>query len=293
MSIKYRVATLGGMALLAGFATAAHATPYAYSSNVISGLTITNANGSSLAAQTATTSISDTAQFDGYPISGYQTSGVVGSASSILQAYSGPGPAPAASYTAVGAGNFTGTRSDAAILAGSASTGGVGVRNVAEGYGGFLGNSGATNNAAISFAVVGTGQALTVTFSDLIAMSVATAAVPGETANSSIQNNFSITASGASTPLFSSAPVDINRQISSVSGIPASNNVGPISMSELLTTPTLVAGVLYNIALTSTASETILPGTPVTPVPVPEPASLGLLGLGLLGMGLIRGRSAL
>ena len=266
MSIKHRIAAIGGVALLAGFATAANATPYAFSSNVISGLTITNADGTSITAQTATTTISDSAQFDGYAISGYQAPGLVGSASSIQQAYSGPGPAPAASYTALGAGSFIGTRSNASILAGSASSGGVGVRNVAEGYGGALGNSGATDNASISFTVVGTGQALKVSFNDLIAMIASTAALPGETANSSIQNNFSITAAGSSTPLFSSAPADINRQISSAAGVPTSNTVGPTTLTESLTTPVLTAGTSYNIALTSTASETILPGTAV-PVP--------------------------
>ncbi|MGI4802987.1 MAG: PEP-CTERM sorting domain-containing protein [Janthinobacterium lividum] len=44
-------------------------------------------------------------------------------------------------------------------------------------------------------------------------------------------------------------------------------------------------GTSYNIALTSTASQTIQPG-----IAVPEAASLGLLGIGLIAMGFVRRR---
>ena len=100
-------------------ASSAQATPYAYASNVITGLTITNANGTSITATTATTSISDSAQFDGNSISGFQARGAVGSALTIQQAYSGPGAPPAGTYTPQGAGTFTGARANAAIGAGN------------------------------------------------------------------------------------------------------------------------------------------------------------------------------
>ena len=276
-----------GSALVATVAAApfaARATPYAYASNQITGLTVTFAGGGSVMPTTATTSISDSAQFNGYNISGFQANGVVGNGLTISQAYSGPGPAPGATYTPQGPGSFTGARSNASIGAGSASAGGVSVSNVAEAYGNALGNSVGTNNAAISFQVTGTGQALTVSFSDLVQLTASTAALTGETANAAIQNNFSITPQGSSTPFATFSPGDLNRQIASAAGAPPTNNVGPTSYFETFTSAPLTSGVIYNIALTSTASETIQPGRTT---PTPEPASLALMGAGLAALGFV------
>ena len=228
MSLQSRLlVTVFVLGSAAGLATSAHATPYAYASNQITGLTVTLAGGGALPiVGTPTTSISDSAQWAGSSSSAFQSSGVVGNALTIPQAFSGPGAAPPATYTPQGP-TFTGARADAAIGAGSASTGGVSVMNVAEANGNALGNSVGTNNAAISFTIVGTGQALALSFSDLIQLTTSTAALSGETANAAIQNNFSITAQGASTPLATFSPADINRQIASAAGTPPDEQRGP------------------------------------------------------------------
>ncbi len=289
MSVQSRLLiTVSALGLMAGLASGAHATPYAYASNQITNLTLTLQGGGSISPTTATTSISDSAQFSSSAISAFQNSGVVGNALTIQQAFSGTGSAPAATYSPQGPGSFTGARSDASIGAGSASSGGIAVSNVAEASGNGLGNSVGTNNAAISFSLVGTGQAVALSFNDLVQLTASTAALTGETANAAIQNNFSITANGSTSPLATFSPTELNRQIASVAGVPPSNNVGPTSYAESFVSPVLLAGVTYNIALTSTASETIQPGVARTP----EPASLALVGTGLCALGLLRRRKA-
>jgi len=194
------IVTLSTLGLFAGLGGAAHATPYAFASNQISNLTLTFVGGASISPTTATTSISDSAQFGASGISGFQNAGTVGNALSISQAFSGTGSAPPATYTPQGPGTFTGARADANIGGGAAGTGGIAVNNVAEGSGNALGNSVGTNNAAINFKVTGTGQQLALAFTDLVHLIASTAALPGESANAAIQNEFSIIAKAQPLP---------------------------------------------------------------------------------------------
>ena len=271
-------------------ANAAAIYPYAFASDQITNLLVEDAGTGHLVSiplnSGSQEAISDSAQYDGYGISGYQNSGQINSALSISQAFSGPSSStPPASFIAVGPGNMTGARADAKIGAlvvpAPGVVGGSSVSNVAEAYGDALGSSSAANVAYINFTFSGAGYPLDIIFQETTELVATTAGASsgfiGESASASALN--ALVLSGSNGSSFSAFPFGSNGQVA----VSSSNGTGssPYSSSGIysIVTPTLDNGVTYTLSLQSSVTETIQAGSAV-----PEPPSGLLVGFGVLGL---------
>jgi hypothetical protein len=297
-----RIPALVALAGAALGGTSANATPYAFASNEISGLTIRTWNPVTdqygpkpISPTSATVTISDDAQFDAFPVSGFASGGNLLTSihsgnlitRNITEAEAGPGPFPPENtFVPAGPpGTFTGARSDASLSGGNVIQGGANVDNVAEGYGPQVyGTSTAFVQSSVSFSLVGSGLAVRLDFTDAYDLIAATAALPGETATAAISNTFSITPVTSGTPLATYDPTVINKELASIDGVPGYNQYEGTVILDFIT-PVLTKGVLYNISLSSQSTESVIPG-----VPIPAPAGLAVLGAGLVGLGLLRRR---
>jgi len=293
---KYQTALRGGvLAGLSGLSIllvvdAAQAVPYAYASNQITGLTITTLTGTTPGRITPTAysaTISDSSAFGTSPSETFSNgSSTPGAALAINQAFSGTTAAPPSSYFASGAGTFIGTRATSSISAGDATNGGVAVQNVAEGSGDntSFGNSTANNKATIGLVVIGTGEEVLLSFTDLFRVTTSTNGF-GESSNASIGSTFSVLDANGLVASF--APSVLNQTIGSTNGL-SSTDTGELSQAFSFLTPELVLGQSYTLSLTSSSAENIFPGVFTVPEP---PASLAILGSALLLLGtLTKGR---
>ena len=170
-----------------------------------------------------------------------------------------------------------GTRALANFSIGGPASTGIGTSNAAGGFGNPLGSAASSSGSVIQLQVVGAGQAVRVTFDDLVQQVAATDSLSGESSFSQISNVLSVFDGTTSQLLARFEPAELNQVIRSFEGVPARNTSGPTLYRESFVSPVLASGATYVFSLASSSAETIVPGR----VPVPEPASLALFGAAL------------
>jgi hypothetical protein len=260
--------------LLTGMSStqSAHAEVYAFASEQITSFSLFTA--SSLSTNTETTLTS--AQWGGFPSSGFSTTTFSGGASDASQATAGSGPFPAENTFSASLLNSQGARGDALTSASNAGTFPA-FSNVAEArtVNQAGGGSEGRNTSATAFTITTPGV-LTVSFSFSEALRAFTTS-SNEFAEANLANTLTVE-NNLGAILFTSSPNSVNLSCSSANGSPNCSNISSGTLS--VTTETLAAGT-YTLGFRSTSQVNVAGVEPA----VPEPSTWAMMILGFAGVG--------
>lgn len=291
MRKRYLAAVAGASLLALGGIGTAHAVPaYAYADIEITNFSLTGIFGTAGVTVTAqSVLISANADYPGFPAASSTVPGNVVVGGDVLQQTSGPGPFPGQNVFTQQLLASSGTRGDGLIS--GAIVGGASSSMVAEGrlnVAGAAGSSAGSNTTISATFTVVAGTLVNLSF-DAIAHLFTSVGQLGDTATAQLSASAVITRSDGFVVFDASAGGGLaalnqtrSSQIPGVNGVyDFLGNPGP--GPDFTFSVNLLPGT-YTIVISDNVREQLTANV------VPEPASLGILGLSLLALGMVTRR---